>query len=94
VLRDAWLPSGGVVDEDVRRCVRPECRSDAAATMTYDYAQRTAWIDTLLAPGSGGYALCIVHADTLKVPHGWQRCDLRSSTLPGLEFAGLVSRSA
>ena len=58
--------------------------------MTYDYRQRTAWIDELLDPDAGGYDLCAGHAASLRVPHGWQRCDLRLATLPGLELAGMA----
>jgi Protein of unknown function (DUF3499) len=82
-----------LVAATARSCVRPECRNGAIATMTYDYRQRTAWIDHLLEPGSGGYDLCASHSDSLRVPHGWQRCDLRLATLPGFELAGMVAAS-
>ena len=72
-------------------CVRPGCRGAAVATMTYEYGQRTAWLDELLEAGSGGYDLCAEHAASLRVPNGWQRCDLRLATLPGLELAGIVT---
>jgi Protein of unknown function (DUF3499) len=74
-----------------RGCARPGCREAAAATMTYEYRERTAWIDGLSEPGSGGYDLCAVHAETLRVPHGWQRYDLRLPTLPGFEPAAMVA---
>lgn len=47
------------------------------ATLTYDYAGRTAVIDRLSAPHPMQYDLCEVHAERLSVPNGWQRIDRR-----------------
>jgi hypothetical protein len=61
-----------------RLCARPACSSAASATMTYDYASRTAWVDDLSGEASpGGYDLCPSHADRLGVPQGWTGADRR-----------------
>jgi hypothetical protein len=62
-----------------RRCARPSCSSFAAATLTYDYEARTAWIELLageLHPMA--YDLCERHADALRVPRGWALQDRRT----------------
>jgi Protein of unknown function (DUF3499) len=65
-----------------RQCARPGCGAAAAATLAYDYQQRTSWLDPL-APEAHpmSYDLCAVHADTLVVPRGW-RLDDRRHGLP------------
>ncbi len=51
--------------------------------MTYDYANRSAWIDQLDAEASpAGYDLCDTHADNLGVPSGWTRSDRRAPPSP------------
>lgn len=60
-------------------CVRPTCGAPAEASLHYDYAQRTAWLDDL-GPGPlvpGAWALCGAHADGLRVPDGWTLLDNR-----------------
>ena len=62
------------------RCARPGCGLSAAATMTYDYASRTVWLDH---PGdepdpAAAWGLCVTHADTLRVPVGWAIDDRRT----------------
>ncbi|HZQ26796.1 MAG TPA: DUF3499 family protein [Acidimicrobiales bacterium] len=69
---------------DLRRCARPGCGGSAAATMTYDYASRTVWLDN---PGAepdpnAAWGLCLTHADTLRVPVGWARDDRRTPIIP------------
>ena len=64
---------------DSRTCARPGCASPATASMTYEYASRTVWLDV---PGSepdpdAAWGLCGTHADRLKVPVGWDRNDRR-----------------
>jgi hypothetical protein len=58
-------------------CARPACGGSAAATLSYDYATRTAWIDPLTEPAPGAWAICAAHADGLKVPVGWGLHDRR-----------------
>lgn len=66
-----------------RFCVRPDCSAAASATMTYDYASRTVWVDDLSDDGHlSGYDLCVVHADGLRVPQGWSRTERRVSATP------------
>lgn len=69
---------------DIRHCARPGCGDSASATMTYDYASRTVWLDN---PGSepdphAAWGLCLAHADTLRVPVGWARDDRRTPIIP------------
>jgi hypothetical protein len=52
--------------------------------MTYDYASRTVWIDTIDSnpdPGAS-WSLCAPHAQTLRVPVGWARNDRRTPIIP------------
>jgi hypothetical protein len=61
-------------------CARPACGAPAAAILTYDYANRTVWLE---APGepiegaSAAWFVCATHADGLKVPVGWGLHDRR-----------------
>ena len=69
---------------DLRTCARPGCAAPATATMTYEYANRTVWLDT---PGQepdpeAAWGLCSTHADRLRVPLGWDRNDRRRPALP------------
>lgn len=65
-----------------RHCSRPGCAAAASATMSYDYAARTAWLDDLAEPAQPHeYDLCPAHADRLAVPEGWERADRRSSAI-------------
>ena len=62
-----------------RHCARPGCGYPASATLGYQYASRTAWVDDLLAdPEPSAYDLCTAHADHLTVPVGWTKEDRRS----------------
>jgi hypothetical protein len=61
-----------------RTCARPGCNAVAAATLTYDYAASTAWLESLAGEGHPmSYDLCGHHADGLRVPHGWALQDRR-----------------
>src|SRR5436190_16316199 len=63
-------------------CARPGCTSAPVAVLTYDYAQRTAWLDDVgRAPQGTTWLLCLTHADTLRVPVGWQLEDRRSEVV-------------
>jgi hypothetical protein len=82
-----------------RQCARPGCSVTAAATLAYDYQQRTTWLDPL-APEAHpmAYDLCDAHADTLVVPRGWHLDDRRGGenstaghrTVPA-SFAGALA---
>jgi hypothetical protein len=66
-----------------RTCARPGCSTAAAATLTYDYAGRAAWVENLsIEAHPMSYDLCAEHAGTLKVPHGWTLEDRRLRLAP------------
>lgn len=61
-----------------RLCSRPSCATPASATMSYDYASRTVWLDDLASEADPNrYDLCPTHADRQSVPQGWERTDRR-----------------
>lgn len=63
-----------------RLCSRPDCARAAAVCLTYDYAMSTVWLDHLpVESDPHEYNLCELHAARLRVPHGWQLLDRRSS---------------
>jgi hypothetical protein len=61
-----------------RHCAKPGCNGPADATLTYDYAASTAWLDH---PSTDGHPmahdLCTAHGDALTVPRGWKLEDRR-----------------
>lgn len=59
------------------RCSRP-----AAASMTFDYDDRSVWLEELeSAPEVGrAYPMCNDHADRLSPPVGWTLTDRRNVT--------------
>jgi hypothetical protein len=61
-----------------RTCAKPGCPAVASATLTYDYAARTAWVELLgVEAHPMAYDLCTAHADGLRVPQGWALQDRR-----------------
>ena len=61
-----------------RSCARPGCNTQATATLTYDYANRSAWLDRLAAEDHPmTHDLCDRHATSLSVPRGWHLADRR-----------------
>jgi hypothetical protein len=61
-----------------RTCAKPACRTSASATLTYDYAGRTAWVEHLNDEAHPmRYDLCADHASALTVPVGWAMQDRR-----------------
>lgn len=62
-------------------CARPSCGSASAATLTYDYASRTVWLDHLGEGPEGSWGMCPTHAESLTVPVGWALSDRRRSSL-------------
>ena len=61
-----------------RSCSRPGCSTGADATLTYDYARATVFLDTLSAvPDPNDYDVCRRHAERLTVPRGWTLVDRR-----------------
>jgi hypothetical protein len=66
----------------MRTCARPGCNEAAGATLSYDYAARTVWLDhRALEDHPMSHDLCAAHADRLRVPVGWSLQD-RRGTLP------------
>jgi hypothetical protein len=63
----------------LRSCVKTGCRWPAAASLSYRYATRQAWLlDLAPTPDVSLYDLCPHHADNLVVPNGWERVDDRA----------------
>jgi len=61
-----------------RTCAKPGCSTSASATLTYDYAGKSAWLDGLdVEAHPMRYDLCAEHADHLRVPRGWTVEDRR-----------------
>jgi hypothetical protein len=65
-----------------RSCARPTCSSPAVATLAYDYAGQTVWVDPLSDEAHPmTHDLCGRHADHLSVPRGWTLHDRRADAL-------------
>jgi hypothetical protein len=61
-----------------RHCDKPGCNNPGTATLTYDYANRVAWVDRLADDDHPmTHDLCDRHADRLSVPQGWRLEDRR-----------------
>lgn len=61
-----------------RPCARPGCPVPARATLSFRYATREAWVETLGdEPSPATYDLCAGHADRTRPPHGWALVDQR-----------------
>ena len=66
-----------------RHCARPGCATTASATLTYDYAAGTVWIDVLSDEAHPmTHDMCARHADSLRVPRGWLLQDRRVTPAP------------
>jgi hypothetical protein len=62
-----------------RTCAKPGCNTSASATLTYDYANSTAWLEHLDDEAHPmRYDLCHDHAAALTVPRGWALQDRRA----------------
>ena len=56
-----------------RPCSKVACNNDAVRTLTYVYADSMAVLGPLSRSAEPhSYDLCTRHAETLKVPQGWQ----------------------
>ncbi len=63
-----------------RICARPGCNVEAAATLSYAYADSEVWVDHLAATDHPmHHDLCAEHAATLRVPKGWHLRDRRGA---------------
>jgi len=63
----------------LRLCARPGCSARATATLGFQYANSTAWLDDLADPEPSTIDLCTRHADRLVPPVGWVGHDRRSA---------------
>lgn len=65
-----------------RQCARNGCGRPAVATLSYNYAQRSVWIEHATPEAHPStYDLCQHHADHLSVPRGWHLTDARERPL-------------
>lgn len=61
-----------------RSCARPGCGEAATATLSYDYAGATVWLESLTPEGHPmTHDLCEPHADRTAPPRGWKLVDRR-----------------
>jgi hypothetical protein len=76
-----------------RQCSRTACSGGAIATLTYVYSDQTAVLGPLATYAEPHtYDLCVVHADGLTVPRGWDVIRLASEFAdPGLSPDDLVA---
>ena len=67
------------------RCTK--CSEDAAALLSFDYAEARVWLDDGLT--DPGHMLCVSHADRFTPPVGWVLTDRRAGvpTVVALEVA-------
>jgi hypothetical protein len=72
----------------LRSCARPDCGVSAEATLSYDYAAGTVWVEALAAERNPmAHDLCDRHADRLVVPRGWTLEDRRPGRAAGKALA-------
>jgi hypothetical protein len=65
-----------------RLCDRSGCGRPSVATLSYNYARRTVWIEAATAePHPSTYDLCVGHAEKFSVPRGWDLTDVRARPL-------------
>ena len=64
-----------------RLCARPGCGEAATATLSFQYASSTVWLDDLGPKEPATIDLCGRHADRLAAPKGWTGHDRRAQTL-------------
>lgn len=64
-----------------RLCARPGCGEAATATLSFQYATSTVWLDDIGVKEPHTIDLCGRHADRLAPPKGWTGHDRRASTI-------------
>jgi hypothetical protein len=76
-----------------RQCSRTACSGGAIATLTYVYSDQTAVLGPLATYAEPHtYDLCVVHAEGLTVPRGWDVIRLATEYAdPGLSPDDLVA---
>ncbi len=60
-------------------CERPGCSNRAAAAVAADPRRLIVWIGDLETSGDSVNRICAHHADTMAVPVGWERRDVREA---------------
>lgn len=70
--------AAGTVAGVTRTCAKPGCDRAAVATLAYAYAEGVVWLEDL-APEAHPmvHDMCRMHADTVRVPLGWELRDVR-----------------
>lgn len=70
--------AAGTVNDVTRTCAKPGCDRAAVATLGYAYAEGVVWLEDL-APEAHPmvHDMCRMHADTVRVPVGWELRDVR-----------------
>ena len=68
--------------ERARLCGRPGCAEPATATLVFQYATRTLWLEDLTERNPHTIDICTRHADRLTPPRGWTGEDRRRSAGP------------
>ena len=70
--------AAGTVGPVTRTCAKPGCDRAAVATLAYAYAEGVVWLEDL-APEAHPmvHDMCRLHADTVRVPLGWELRDVR-----------------
>ena len=69
-----------------RLCARPGCGAPAAAALTFQYGNRTVFLDDLGVNEPFSIDLCAAHADRTAPPMGWTGHDRRmASTMRSAE---------
>lgn len=77
-----------------RQCARPGCPETAVATLAYEYASRTVWLDDVAPEGHPStYDLCPRHSNNLRVPLGWQMRDRRVGRAEAVHLPGIAHAS-
>jgi hypothetical protein len=75
-----------------RQCSRTACSVGAIATLTYVYSDQTAVLGPLATYAEPHtYDLCLMHAEGLTVPRGWEVIRLTEFADPGLAQDDLVA---
>lgn len=63
----------------MRFCAKTTCSREAASSCGFDYSARRVWLAPLgRERDPSAYDLCEEHAETLRVPRGWELEDHRS----------------
>jgi hypothetical protein len=85
MLRQSWRQgsaraagAAGTFADVTRTCAKPGCDRAAVATLGYAYSDGVVWLEDL-APEAHPmvHDMCRMHADSVRVPLGWELRDVR-----------------